>query len=45
MTETSPVAALSILRRDMQGADLETRIDKVAKPGWPPYARPKAWVS
>ena len=37
MTETSPVAALSILRRDMQDADLEARIDKVAKPGWPPY--------
>ena len=37
MTETSPVAALSILRRSMQGADLEARVDKVAKPGWPPF--------
>ncbi len=37
MTETSPVAALSIIRRHMQGADLEARIDKLAKPGWPPF--------
>jgi len=37
MTETSPVAALSRLRRSMQGADLEARIDRVAKPGWPPF--------
>ena len=37
MTETSPVAALSMLRRSMQGADLEERVDRVAKPGWPPF--------
>ena len=37
MTETSPVAALSMLRRSMQGADLEARVDRVAKPGWPPF--------
>jgi fatty-acyl-CoA synthase len=37
MTETSPVGALSMLRRSMQGADLEARVDKVAKPGWPPF--------
>lgn len=37
MTETSPVCALSILRRSMQDDDLEARIDRVAKPGWPPF--------
>jgi len=37
MTETSPVGALSILRRSMDGADLDARLDKIAKPGWPPF--------
>ncbi len=37
MTETSPVCALSILRRSMAGADMEARIERVAKPGWPPF--------
>jgi acyl-CoA synthetase (AMP-forming)/AMP-acid ligase II len=37
MTETSPVAALSMLRRSMQGDGPEARIERVAKPGWPPF--------
>jgi acyl-CoA synthetase (AMP-forming)/AMP-acid ligase II len=37
MTETSPVAALSMPRRSMREDDLEARVERATKPGWPPF--------